>query len=72
MNRPRLLSCAVALVLSLAACSPSPPPPVEAPKPTVLDAQRAALEKARALNDQAGRHAAELDRAAESGESPQR
>lgn len=73
MNRLRLLSSAAAIALPLAACSPSPsPPPVEAPKSTVLDAQRQALAKARALKDQADRHAAELDRAAEGGESPQR
>lgn len=73
MNRLRLLWSAVAFALPLAACSPSPsPPPVEAPKPTVLDAQHAALAKARALQDQSDRHAAELDRAAEGGESPQR
>jgi hypothetical protein len=72
MNRLRLLSSAAAIALPLAACSPSPSPPVEAPKSTVLDAQRQALAKARALNEQADRHAAELDRAAEGGESPQR
>lgn len=72
MNRLRLLSSVVAWAVPLAACSPSPSPPVEAPKPTVLDAQRDALAKARALQDQADRHAAELDRAAEGGDSPQR
>ena len=71
MNRLRLLWSALAL--SIAACSPSPsPPPVEAPKPTVLDAQREALAKARALQDQADRRAAALDRAAEGDESPRR
>ncbi|HUD41174.1 MAG TPA: hypothetical protein VMR06_04170 [Dokdonella sp.] len=73
MNRLRLLSSAAALALPLAACSPSPsPPPVEALQPALLDAQQAALEKAKALQAQADRHAAELDRAADGGQSPTR
>ncbi|WP_067642666.1 hypothetical protein [Dokdonella koreensis] len=59
-------------LLALAACSPPPPPAVEIPPKTLVDGQREALERAKALQGAADRHAADLERAAASGDPPAR